>query len=122
MAAGLIAEYVSYIPYLSLVKKCSSAFEAYEAMRSSRVDLIFLDIHMPTINGIHFLAGLNEKPIVIFTTAFTEYAVEAFACNAVDYLLKPISFERFFAAVTKASELYALRNRKTTGPQLRCRL
>lgn len=112
MALGILEEYIQEIPSLTLVKKCTSAFEAYDILRNHKIDLIFLDIQMPRINGIHFISGLTDKPIIIFTTAHSEYAVEAFAQNAVDYLLKPISFDRFFRAVTRATELYELRNRQ----------
>ena len=112
LAQQVIEEYVKTIPFLTLVAKCSSAFEAFDKLRTQKVDLIFLDIHMPNVSGIDFINALDNKPYFIFTTAFSEHALEGFNLNAVDYLLKPIPFERFLKAVNKVYELYVLRNGK----------
>ncbi len=101
LAQELIAEYVSKIPELTLVGKCGNALEASSFLASKQVDLLFLDINMPVIKGIHFFKNLVNKPKVIFTTAHREYALEGFEVNALDYLLKPIIFERFFLAIQK---------------------
>jgi DNA-binding LytR/AlgR family response regulator len=110
LAQLVIEEYIKNIPFLTLVGKCSSAFEAFDQLRTQRIDLIFLDIHMPNVSGIDFIGALDNKPYFIFTTAYSEHALEGFNLNAVDYLLKPVPFERFLKAVNKVYELYMLRN------------
>ena len=112
LAQQIIEQYVQTIPFLTLLGKCSSSFEAFDMLRIQKVDLIFLDIHMPNVSGIDFISALDYKPYFIFTTAYSEHALEGFNLNAVDYLLKPIPFERFLKAVNKAYELYTLRNNK----------
>jgi len=106
LAQDVIETYVNQMPNLELVGKCLNAFEANEKLKSENIDLIFLDIQMPEINGIDFLKSLSNPPLVIFTTAFSEHAVEGFELNAVDYLLKPISVDRFMKAVNKAEEVF----------------
>lgn len=106
LAQEVIETYINQMPNLELVGKCLNAFEANEKLKSNDVDLIFLDIQMPEINGIDFLKSLSSPPLVIFTTAFSEHAVEGFELNAVDYLLKPISVDRFMKAVNKAEEVF----------------
>ncbi|PIB29403.1 DNA-binding response regulator [Maribacter sp. 4G9] len=101
LAQELIAEYVSKIPELHVVGRCSNALEASSFLAKERIDLLFLDINMPVIKGIHFFKNLVNKPQVIFTTAHREYALEGFEVSALDYLLKPIVFERFFLAIQK---------------------
>jgi two-component system, LytTR family, response regulator len=110
LAQLIIEEYVKTIPFLTLIGKCSSAFEAFDQLRKQKIDLIFLDIHMPNVSGIDFIGALDNKPYFIFTTAYTEHALEGFNLNAVDYLLKPIPFERFLKAVNKVYEHYMLKN------------
>lgn len=106
LAQEVIETYINQMPNLELAGKCLNAFEANEKLKSNDIDLIFLDIQMPEINGIDFLKSLTSPPLVIFTTAFSEYAVEGFELNAVDYLLKPISVDRFMKAVNKAEEAF----------------
>lgn len=106
LAQDVIETYVNQMPNLELVGKCLNAFEANEKLKTNDIDLIFLDIQMPEINGIDFLKSLTNPPLVIFTTAFSEHAVEGFELNAVDYLLKPISVDRFMKAVNKAEEVF----------------
>ncbi|MBD8487741.1 response regulator transcription factor [Echinicola sp. CAU 1574] len=101
LALDILEDYISKIPMLELVGKFDSAIKAMDCIMREKVDLVFLDINMPDINGIKFYEGLPIKPKVIFTTAYSEYAVKGFEINAVDYLLKPISFDRFFQAVSK---------------------
>ena len=101
LAADLIRSYIERIDGLVLVKICANAVEALACLRQGNIDLVFLDIQMPKITGIDMLKSLSVKPKVIFTTAFREYAVEAFDLDVVDYLLKPINFERFLRAVSK---------------------
>jgi DNA-binding LytR/AlgR family response regulator len=109
LAQQVLEDYVITIPYLTLIAKCSSAFEAFEALRKHKIDLIFLDIHMPQVSGIDFINALEYKPMFIFTTAYSEYALDGFNLNALDYLVKPIPFDRFLKAMNKAYDLYNLR-------------
>jgi DNA-binding LytR/AlgR family response regulator len=104
-AVQVIEKYVSSIPSLQLAATCSNAVDALEVLQNSQVDLLFLDIQMPFILGTDFMRTLTNPPKVIFTTAFRQYAVEGFDLDAVDYLLKPISFERFLKAVNKVMKL-----------------
>jgi DNA-binding LytR/AlgR family response regulator len=112
LAQLVIEEYIKTIPFLTLLGRCSSAFEAFDKLRTQKIDLIFLDIHMPNVSGIDFINALDNKPYFIFTTAYSEHALEGFNLNAVDYLLKPIPFERFLKAVNKVYELFSLRNER----------
>jgi two-component system LytT family response regulator len=102
IARNGILEYIEQVDFLYAVAVCKNAIEATSALQSNSVDLVFLDIQMPKITGIDFLKNLATPPLVIFTTAFPEYAIEGYELNVLDYLLKPISFERFFKAVVKA--------------------
>lgn len=104
VARGIIRNYCSHLPLLHIAAECSNAFEAKEALLDSKIDLMFVDINMPVINGLSFLATIKNPPTVIFTTAYQEYAVNAFDLAACDYLLKPFSLERFMIAVDKARE------------------
>ena len=103
LAQEILETYIQKFPNLKLMQKCSNAVEAHAALQMHDIDLIFLDIQMPQITGLDFLKTLVNPPKVIFTTAFSEYAVEGYELNIVDYLLKPISFERFAKAVNKAT-------------------
>ena len=102
LAIKLLEDYISKMPQLELVAKCSGAPEAMSIIQNQTIDLMFLDVQMPDLTGIEFLKSLNEKPVVIFTTAYPEYALDGYALDVIDYLLKPISFERFVMAVNKA--------------------
>ena len=108
LAQDVLETYIDKIPELQLVAKCSNALEANDALKKHDVDLMFLDIQMPQLTGIDFLKTLTRPPLVIFTTAYPNYAIEGFELNALDYLLKPISLERFMKAVNKAREQIAL--------------
>lgn len=114
MARKLLEENIRQIPFLKLVRSCKNAFEAMQALQEEPVDLMFLDIQMPGMLGTKFLASLQDKPLVIFVTAYSDYAVESYDLDVVDYLLKPVSFERFAKAVHKA--LDASRARKGAPP------
>ena len=111
LAIDVLETYIDQVPQLNIVAKCTNALEANEIIRKEDVDLLFLDIQMPQITGIDFLKSLNNPPMVIFTTAYSNYALEGFELNALDYLLKPISLDRFMKAVNKAMEQYDLMNR-----------
>ncbi|MEP7269636.1 MAG: LytTR family DNA-binding domain-containing protein [Saprospiraceae bacterium] len=102
LALEVLEEFIKKIPDLTLIKKCQNAIEAGEVLRKQDVDLVFLDIQMPQLTGIEFVKSLTKPPKIIFTTAYSQYALEGFDLNAVDYLLKPISFDRFLKAVNKA--------------------
>jgi len=104
IAREIIQNYCAHLPNLKVVASCSNALEAKAAMQQQKVDILFLDINMPVLDGISFLKTIQHKPQVIFTTAYKEYALNAFDLAAVDYLLKPFSLERFIVAVDKALE------------------
>jgi DNA-binding LytR/AlgR family response regulator len=110
IARDIIISHVAATPGLELVKSCMSASEAYEGLHQFKVDLIFLDIQMPVITGTDFLRSLRNPPFVVFTTAYHNYAVEGFELNSVDYLLKPITYERFYQAVQKVKERLTAKN------------
>lgn len=105
IAADILEMYIKNMPDLMLIAKCKNAVEAFRLMQEYNVDLVFLDIQMPQVSGLDFLKSLNNPPKIIITTAFRKYAIEGFELNVVDYLLKPISFERFLKAVDKYYQL-----------------
>jgi DNA-binding LytR/AlgR family response regulator len=104
-AIAVLEKYLTQFNQMELVGKCSDAIQAFQLLQQKSVDLMFLDIQMPGIKGTDLLRSLKNPPRVIFTTAYSEYALEGFELNAVDYLLKPISFERFLRAVDKIYQL-----------------
>jgi len=110
MGRKLLEENVRQIPFLNLVGSCKNAFDAMEKLQENSVDLIFLDIQMPGMLGTQFLQTLKNKPLVIFVTAYDHYAVESYELSAVDYLMKPISLERFTLAAHKAFDILKLNN------------
>lgn len=103
-ALKLLTAYIKKLPHLELVASCEDAFEAIAALQNHHVDILFLDIHMPEFTGIELLQSLKQKPQVVMTTAYREYAVEGFEMQVTDYLVKPFSFERFLQAVNKATQ------------------
>ena len=104
LARNLLVEYVRKISLLELVEASANPLHALEVLRNHSIDLMFLDIQMPEITGITLLRALQKKPLVILTTAYSEYALESYDLDVVDYLLKPITFDRFLKAVDKASQ------------------
>ena len=106
LARALLENFIQRLPDLELLAKCKNPLEALDWMSREKLDLIVLDIQMPELNGMEFLEVLAEKPMVIFTTAYSEHALEAFNLNAIDYLHKPFSFQRFLQALAKAREKY----------------
>lgn len=106
LALAQLSGYISRVPFLTLVKSCHDAFEAMETLAEEEVDLIFVDINMPDLNGLDFVRSLIVKPLVVFTTAYSEYAVEGFKVDAVDYLLKPFEFQDLLKAADKARKQY----------------
>lgn len=118
LAQDVLETFVDRLPdSIKLVRKCDNAIEAKKALETEDIDLMFLDIQMPQVTGVDFLRSLSNPPLVIFTTAYSEYALDGFELNAVDYLLKPISFERFLKAVKRAEELHDLQNQKDEIPE-----
>ena len=110
IALDIVASHAAKVPFIELKASFTNAFEAVSFLQQNKVDLLFLDIKMPDINGIDFLKTLSKPPMVIFTTAYSEHAVQSFELDAVDYLLKPFSLSRFLKACNKAKELFDLRN------------
>ena len=109
LARTLLETYIKKLPQLSLVQSCKSPLEALECLQSQPIDLMFLDIQMPDLTGIELLQSLPNKPIVIFTTAYAEFALEGYQLDVTDYLLKPFSFNRFVQGVTKATQQIELK-------------
>ncbi len=101
LAIMLIEKHVSQLPQLEIVASCQNALEAFEILKKEPIDLLFLDIQMPVLTGLEFAKSLQHPPSIIFTTAYREYALESYELNVVDYLLKPITFTRFFKAINK---------------------
>jgi two-component system, LytTR family, response regulator len=110
IALDIIRAHASRVPFLELKATYTDAFKALDYLQKEPVDLLFLDIKMPDISGIEFFNSLSKKPLLIFTTAYSEHAVTSFEMDAVDYLLKPFSLSRFIKACNKAYELYNFRN------------
>lgn len=102
LARKLLQGYIETMPELEIVGSCSNAFEASEVLNTQEVDILLLDIHMPDLNGLDFARSLTNVPAIIFTTAYSEYALESYEVAAVDYLLKPFSLPRFTQAINKA--------------------
>ncbi len=105
LAQDILETYILKTPELELLGKCKNALEAFGMLNKQQVDLVLLDINMPEISGIDFLKTLKNPPHVIFTTAYSEFAVESYELNAIDYLVKPIAFERFLKAINKARDI-----------------
>ena len=117
-ALEIIADDIRKIPFLELVGQFSSPLDAINALKQERIDLLFLDIQMPTLTGIQFLRSLSQPPMVVLTTAYEQYALEGYDLNVVDYLLKPIRFERLLRATNKAYELFSLRQPVAPTPEV----
>jgi DNA-binding LytR/AlgR family response regulator len=113
MARKLLEEYIGDTDFLQLTGKAENPIKAKELLNNNKADLLFLDINMPKMSGIEFLRSSTELPLTIMTTAYTEYAIEGFEMNVLDYLVKPFSYERFLKACIKAKEYYELKNRQT---------
>lgn len=114
LAAGIIEDYVCQIHFLNLIEICPDAIYAIEIMRKHKVDLIFLDIHLPKLKGLDFLKTLKNPPQVIITTAYNTYAIDGYEHNVLDYLMKPIDFSRFLKAINKLKNVSI----STTSPSI----
>ncbi|MBR4967346.1 MAG: response regulator transcription factor [Bacteroidaceae bacterium] len=110
LAIAQLEKYVERVPFLVNVGACTSATEAMEILSSGNVDAMFVDINMPDIDGVQFVRSLTRPPLVVFTTAYSEYAIEGFKLDAIDYLLKPIAFEDFLKAANKLNRLLGINN------------
>ena len=113
LALDVLETYIGKLPGLHLVQRCTHALEANDALKQHDIDLMFLDIQMPQLTGVDFVRTLTKPPMVVFTTAYPNYAIKGFDLNALDYLLKPVSFERFVKAVNKAVDQHDLMHRET---------
>jgi two-component system LytT family response regulator len=116
IALEIIKALAAKIGFLQIVGVYTDAFEAMKRLQQDRIDLVFLDIKMPDISGIEFIRSIQHPPMVIFTTAYSEHAVQSFELDAIDYLLKPFSQARFLKACNKAYSLYELKRGTTAGP------
>jgi DNA-binding LytR/AlgR family response regulator len=118
LALDLLEDNIRQVPFLSLVKRCKNAYEAIEVMGKEDIDLLFLDIQMPGITGLQFLQSLRTKPIVIFITAYKQHALQGFELDVLDYLVKPVPFERFLKSAHKALEFYTQKNKTSSDKVL----
>lgn len=110
LALDLLEDNISKVPYLEIAGRCKNAFEVIEQMQHQQIDLLFLDIQMPGLSGVEFVRTLNEqKPLIIFVTAYEQYALQGYELSIVDYLLKPVPLERFIQACNKAKEIFLLK-------------
>ena len=116
LALQQITAYISKVPFLELAAQCQNAVEARHFLENDTVDAIFCDINMPDLNGMDFVKSLAAPPLVVFTTAYSEYAVEGFRVNAVDYLLKPFGLQEFQRAANKLKEMWAFRHSASPAP------
>ena len=118
LALSVIERYINQTPFLELVEKFTNPTKAFRFLSENEIDLLFVDIQMPDLNGFELVKQLEKKPILIFTTAYGEYAIEGFKADALDYLLKPIDFTEFTKAVNKAREWFEVRKEKDTKVEI----
>lgn len=116
LAHNVILRYLEDVSFVQVVEQCYQVTDAIQILSTQKIDLIFLDIRMPRIQGLDLLRTLRQKPLVIITSAYQEYALDSFELDVCDYLLKPFRFDRFLKAVQKAYELYQLKNQEGSNP------
>ena len=110
LALRQVISFIEKLPFLELVGQCSNAFQALDLLEQQQVDLMFVDINMPDLNGLDFVKSLDQTPLLVFTTAYDQYAIDGFKVHAIDYLLKPFSFAEFSKAANKAKAQYELQH------------
>lgn len=117
LALKQISSYIAKTPFLETVALCHNAFDAMKFLANNEVDLMFVDINMPDLNGMDFVKSLTQKPQIIFTTAYSEYAIEGFQVDALDYILKPISYSSFLKSANKANTWFELNHKQPESIQ-----
>lgn len=115
LALDLLEDNISKVPYLQLIARCDDALEATKVLNEKTIDLVFLDIQMPGLTGLKFIQSITQKPMFILVTAYEKYALEGFNLDVIDYLVKPVSLERFMKACNKAMEYHLLKTRDDGG-------
>jgi two-component system, LytTR family, response regulator LytT len=116
LALRQIAAYIAKTPFLELAGQYDSALQSIELLSSTRIDLMFIDINMPDLNGINFVKTLGNPPLVVFVTAYSEYAIDGFGVNAIDYLLKPLGYREFLKSANKAKRILEVASSKKNSP------